>query len=66
MTGFKQGLSKNKSGYLLKNGAGEEVRIMKRGGGWDIRVRNASGNYLDEFGDVAQPGPAHSIQVSPR
>lgn len=39
---------------------------MRRSGGWDIRVRNASGNYLDEFGNVAAPGGTHSIQVYSR
>jgi hypothetical protein len=64
--GFTQGLANNKSGYLLTNGAGEQVRIMSRGGGWDIRVRNAAGNYLDEFGNVASPGSTHSIEVFSR
>ncbi|WP_460766420.1 Hint domain-containing protein [Mariniluteicoccus flavus] len=50
--GFKQGLADNKSGYRFVNGTGEEVRIMSRGGQWDVRVRNAGGNWLDEFGNV--------------
>ncbi len=64
--GFTQGLANNKKGYLFTNSAGEQVRIMSRGGGWDIRIRNAAGNYLDEFGNVAAPGSTHSIEVFSR
>lgn len=40
---------------------------MYRQGGWDIRVRNAAGNYLDEFGNVARDaGHAHGIGVVSR
>ncbi|TYB56006.1 hypothetical protein FXF51_45130 [Nonomuraea sp. PA05] len=55
--GFTQGLTKNKKGYLFRNAAGEEVRIMRRNGAWDIRIRN----YLAENGDVAPPNSAHQI-----
>jgi len=62
--GFTQRLADNKQGYVFTNQAGEEVRVMNRNGGWDIRVKNAQGNYLDEFGNVAQGrGPAHGIGV---
>jgi len=65
--GFQQGRSESALGYLFRNAAGEEVRIMRRGGGWDIRIRNRYGNYLDEFGDVPTgPGPAHGIDVEVR
>jgi hypothetical protein len=64
--GFSQGLAKNKMGYLFQNATGEEVRIVRRGGGWDIRVRNASGNYLDEVGNVAGPADTHGIEVYSR
>ena len=64
--GFSQGLTKNKKGNLFQNGAGEEVRVMRRGGGWDVRVRNANGNYLDEFGNVANPADTHDIEVYSR
>ena len=64
--GFSQGLTKNKKGYLFQNGTGEEVRIMRRGGGWDVRVRNADGNHLDEFGNVANPADTHDIEVYSR
>jgi hypothetical protein len=64
--GFSQGLAKNKMGYLFQNGTDEKVRIVRRGGGWDIRVRNASGNYLDEFGNVAGPADTHGIEVYSR
>lgn len=50
--GFTQGLAHNESGYRFVNGTGEEVRIMSRGGQWDTRVRNADGNWLEEFGNV--------------
>ena len=60
---FTQTITRNGSGYLFRNAAGEEVRIMSRGGGWDFRVRNASGNYLDEFGNVGSPASTHGITV---
>ncbi len=53
--GFKQGLSLNKQGYLFTNAIGEEVRIMRRAGAWDIRMMNKGGNYLDEFGNFNSP-----------
>ena len=61
--GFTQTLTENRSGYLFRNAAGEEVRIMFRNGGWDVRVRNSSGNYLDEFGNVNEPSKTHGIGV---
>jgi hypothetical protein len=61
--GFKQTLTRNKEGYLFQNAAGEQVRIMHRGGSWDIRVRNRYGNYLDEFGNVADASLTHGIEV---
>lgn len=39
---------------------------MSRGGGWDIRIKNAAGNYLDEFGNVATAGSTQSIEVFSR
>ena len=40
---------------------------MSRGGQWDIRIRNADGNYLDEFGNVPTSGtPAHEFLVYSR
>lgn len=62
-SGFTQGLAKNKKGYLFQNAAGEQVRIMRRNGGWDIRIRNKFGNYLDEHGNVANPNATHDIGV---
>jgi len=62
--GFTQTLSKNKSGYLFRNSLGEEVRLMRRNGGWDIRMRNRFGNYLNENGHVATPNSTHGIGVS--
>lgn len=61
--GFKQTITNNRKGYLFKNELGEEIRIMNRGGGWDIRVRNRYGNNLDEFGNVAPPSKTHNIPV---
>jgi RHS repeat-associated protein len=61
--GFTQTVTRNGSGYLFRNAAGEEVRIMSRGGGWDVRIRNSSGNYLDEFGNVGSPASTHGITV---
>jgi hypothetical protein len=61
--GFTQELAKNKKGYLFRNSNGEEVRVMRRDGAWDVRARNGFGNYLDEFGNVASPGQTHQIGV---
>lgn len=36
---------------------------MQRGNAWDVRVRNAAGNYLDEFGNVGWPAATHGITV---
>jgi len=64
--GFTQTINtgtKNK-GYLFTNGIGEEVRVMFRNGGWDVRIRNMTGNYLDAFGNVSQGAAAsHGINV---
>lgn len=64
--GFTQGLTNNHSGYLFRNTLGEEVRIMSRNSGWDIRIRNQFGNYLDELGNVASPSATHGIPVYSR
>lgn len=61
-SGLRQPLSQNKKGYLFVNGTGEQVRIMRRGSAWDVRVRNAAGNNLDEFGNVAPPSATHGIE----
>ncbi len=61
--GFRQTLTRNKKGYLFTNTAGEQIRVMRRNGGWDIRVRNSFGNYLDDVGNVAAPGQTHGINV---
>ena len=63
--GFTQTLTNNKSGYLFINKAGEQVRIMFRNGGWDARIMNQYGNYLDDIGRVATPGSSHGIIVFP-
>ncbi len=52
--GFVMGLTENKSGYLFTNGTGEEVRLMRRENGWQLRIMNAARNYLDALGN---PGP---------
>ena len=39
---------------------------MNPGDGWDIRARNADGNYLDEFGNLANPEDTHDIEVYSR
>jgi hypothetical protein len=61
--GFTQGLTNNKSVYLFTNATGEQVRIMSRNGGWDLRIRNQYGNYLDEFGNVTTPASSHGIEI---
>ncbi len=50
----------------IRDDAGEEVRSMRRGGGWDIRGRNAHGNYLDACGNVADPADPHGVEVHSR
>lgn len=62
--GFKQSLTINKKGYLFSNTTGEQVRIMRRGGGWEARVMNRYGNYLDDIGNVAGPQSTHGISIS--
>ncbi|RMI42780.1 hypothetical protein EBN88_08615 [Streptomyces triticirhizae] len=64
--GFVRQLAKNKKGYLYTNPAGEQVRIMRRNGNWDIRIQNSAGNNLDEFGNVAPPAQTHGINVYSR
>ncbi len=65
-SGFTQSLSESGEGYLFRNALGEEVRIMNRNGGWEIRVMNHFGNYLNKTGDVAPDrASSHGIQVSP-
>jgi RHS repeat-associated protein len=64
--GFRMTHSDRGSVYLFLNAAGEEVRIMRRGGGWDVRIKNSSGNYLDEFGNVASRAQTHNISVHPK
>jgi hypothetical protein len=36
---------------------------MNRGGGWDARIMNQFGDYLDEFGNVVDPSLTHGIGV---
>ncbi|MEM1057285.1 MAG: RHS repeat-associated core domain-containing protein [Bacteroidota bacterium] len=61
--GFVQVKAKG-NGYLLRHPVTrEEVRMMSRNGGWDIRVRNRYGNYLDEAGNVAGPASTHRINI---
>lgn len=64
--GFVQRLADNKSGYLFSKGLREEVHIMRRHGGWEVRIKNQAGNYLDEFGNVNSSGVAHEIEVFSR
>jgi len=65
--GFTQRLSDNRQGYLFEKQVGpnafEQVRIMNRGGGWDIRIQNRYGNYLDPTGNVVPPAQSHGIPV---
>ena len=61
--GFTQSVTRNGAGYLFRNNAGEEVRIMSRAGGWDARIMNKFGNYLDEFGNVADRMKSHGISI---
>jgi RHS repeat-associated protein len=67
--GFTQTINEGTkdSGYLFRNGTGEEVRIMNRNGGWDIRVKNSGQQFLDEKGNAPQgkgaSQAAHGISV---
>jgi RHS repeat-associated protein len=61
--GFSQGLTNNRQGYLFTNGTGEHVRVMHRSGGWDVRVMNSAGNYLDDVGNVGSNSATHGIPV---
>jgi hypothetical protein len=63
-SGFTQGLSKNRKGYLFVNEAGEQVRIMRKAGEWEIRVRNRAGNWLDDLGNSARDrASSHDIKL---
>jgi hypothetical protein len=62
--GFQMTRARSGTGYLYQNSMGEQVRFMFRNNRWEIRVRNAAGNYLDEFGYVARgPASAHDIVI---
>ena len=61
--GFRQSLTRNRSGYLFSNTLGEQIRVMSRNGTWDIRVMNQYGNYLDDIGNVALPGSTHNLFI---
>ena len=61
--GFKQGLARSKDGYRFVSSVGEEVRIMRRGAEWVVRVQNRYGNYLDASGNVAAPAAAHAARA---
>jgi hypothetical protein len=66
-SGFaRQQLTTNRSGYRFDGPGGEQVRIMRRGGGWEVRVQNRDGNYLDEWGTVASPQNTHGITLRSR
>lgn len=60
-----QALTRNRQGFRFNGPGGEQVRIMRRGGGWDVRVQNRHGNYLDEFGNAASPALSRGITVRP-
>jgi hypothetical protein len=66
--GFEQGLARNKQGYLFKNGIGEEIRMMRRDGGWDIRMKLRRGmdNPIDEFGNFTDKVGSHGISIRNR
>ena len=57
--GFTMDLALNKKGYLFKNAAGEDVRIMNSSKGWHLRVMNAGGNYLDALGNPGTTAASH-------
>ena len=62
--GFK--MSKAKGNGLLFRSPGkavEHVRIMSRNGGWDVRVQNEGGGWLDEFGNQVSQSASHGITV---
>jgi hypothetical protein len=61
--GFTQTIANNGAGYLFNGPNGEQVRVMRRNGGWDIRVKNQYGNYLDDSGNVTDPAGAHGINA---
>jgi len=63
--GFSLGRAARGAGYLFEKGL-EEVRIMRRNGGWDVRMRNRFGNDLDEWGNVAPSDLTHGIEVFPK
>jgi hypothetical protein len=49
------------------NGEGPIAPIMRKSGGWDVRVRNAGGQHLDEFDSALQgkgaKDAAHGISL---
>jgi RHS repeat-associated protein len=61
--GFQQTLTTKKSGYLFRHISGEEVRIMRRNGSWDLRIKNRFGNDLDRLGNVGIPETTHDIYI---
>jgi hypothetical protein len=61
--GFTQGITQNRQGYFFINLLNEQVRIMRRGNAWEIRIRNRDGYYLDEFSNAAPPGLTRGITV---
>jgi hypothetical protein len=66
-SGFVQGLTRNRAGFLFRNNIGEEVRLMNRAGGWDARIMNRFGNYLDELGNVVDDAvKSHGISIFSR
>jgi hypothetical protein len=62
----RQVLSNNKKGYRFLGPADEEVRVMRRGGGWDIRIQNSKGNQLDEYGNAGTQQTSHGIPLRSR
>jgi RHS repeat-associated protein len=60
----RQALTQNRKGYLFMGPGGEEVRIMRRSGAWDVRVRNRYGQHLDARGyDPGTAAGSHNITV---
>ena len=57
--GFTMRLADNKKGYLMFNGLGEEVRLMRGQNGWYMRIKNADGNYLDHLGNPGSQATTH-------
>jgi RHS repeat-associated protein len=59
--GFKRQQPAEKGpGYLFQGPKGEQVRIMRRNQGWELRVQLRGRNYLDDVGqDPHSRGPTH-------